>query len=297
MVVYRHVDGTLHQIVLDGGLSVTLADTQVLVRGVPVAANWVIGRDPSLLKAPDGLFCYYPDQLNQVQRLRWESGAEWSSDTAAIFAQPVYSLSQPGVVTSGAGLPFAHRMEIRQSDGLWDPFPNYRYWTNPDGEFSWVDSATGETRSFGAYTNNQWDADYFGATRLTLHNGVEVAATIGSYPSPLVAGDPVNDPDGYCDDCDCHLGTRPVAGGGRTACGHEDSYGGADLDACNCPQARSILFRPLADGVVNMTLEDLNDWILAASGLCMHLRPCSDCVPPGTFCVTSPPQSCVLPFD
>ncbi|MDI7267594.1 MAG: hypothetical protein QME96_06340, partial [Myxococcota bacterium] len=284
-VLYRHTDGTLHQVVLDYDLEVRLADCQVLVGGLAVTAHTEIGRDPALVSYQGGLRGYYANPWGWLREIRWVSGCNWIEDVPGPFAsRPIWAMNQPGVVPAGTEVPPAIRLEYRTWGSATFPFPLRRTWTNP-----------GRVFSFDSPVRNSWDADYRGATRLTLFNGVEVAAVAGIYPSALVAAHPHNDPDRVCALCDCHLGTRPDATGGRTACGHADGTRTADLDACNCPWARSLLFRPLADGVVNVTLEDVNDWLLIGSGMCSILRPCEDCVPPGFSCFRRYPESCVLP--
>ncbi|MBI5486173.1 MAG: hypothetical protein HY905_02450 [Deltaproteobacteria bacterium] len=295
MILYRHTDGTLHQVLLDHGLS-NAADDQITVGGAPVAASGLLGRDPALLWVDPTLYAYYVDAVDVVHQLRWIAGANWLED-ADVFAEPVISVTQPGVVATGVGLPFAIRLEVSHDTGdPVDPFPRWREWTNPWGHFSWRDS-TGDVHSNGSFMRDQWTADYRGATRLARFGDGEVAAAIGSYESPIFAAELQNDPSGVCAGCDCHLGTRPDASGGRTACGHVDGWGAADKTTCNCPNARQLEFRPLADGVVNATLLDFDDWSLPAGEMCRKLRPCTDCIPPSPtpVCAYSPPQSCRLP--
>ncbi|NMC68769.1 MAG: hypothetical protein GYA57_01730 [Myxococcales bacterium] len=293
VVMYRHWDGTLHQVLLDHRLQAE-PDEQVTVGGSPVIASNLLGRDPALLFPNSVLYAFYVDAAGTVRQLHWDGGPRWVEDTG-VFASPLLSVTQPGVATAGAGLPFAIRMEVRKPSGNpIAPFPKWREWTNPAGQFSWVDTG-GAAHSNGAYVRNVWDADYRGATRLALFNGVEVAASVGWDPSPLFAAEPQNDPTGVCRDCDCHLGTRPDASGGRTACGHPDGWGTEDRSACNCPFARQIFFRPLADGVVDMTLLDFDDWSLPGARMCSILRPCTDCVPPDASCMVAAPTPCQLP--
>jgi hypothetical protein len=161
-----------------------------------------------------------------------------------------------------------------------------RTWTDWKGTFA-----------FDSYVHNQWDAVYRGAVRLTLFNGVEIAAVNGLYDGvrPLVPN--LDGSNVVCLECDCHTGMRRLASGGVAGCGRPDTDARPDLDACECPHARSILFRPLADGVVNANLRDQNDWRLIGENMCSILRGCSECVPPGTACITMPPEPCTLPGE
>jgi hypothetical protein len=295
VLLYRATDGFLHQMLLSRGL-VPGSDEVINVGGSSVAASTRLGRDPGLLYDGEQLYAYYVDDSDQIHRLRWLGGVDWEEDTATAFATVLRSATQPALVMAGDGLPEAQRMEFRSSSrpGIVYPLPNRRTWTNSAGHFSWT-LPTGEVETFESFARNQWDTDYRGASRLTLFGGVEVAAEIGTYPTPVLAARPIVDPSGLCVDCDCHLGTRPDAAGGRTACGHPDGWGAADLDACDCPRARTILFRPLADGVVNLTLADFDDWPLVAQTMCQNLRGWADCHAPGTSGIVLEPSPCTLP--
>ncbi|NMC70211.1 MAG: hypothetical protein GYA57_09125 [Myxococcales bacterium] len=298
-VLYRHTDGTLHQVVLDERLEIVRSDEQVIVGGAPVPTAVMIGRDPALLFDDGILYAYYVAPGGRIRRLRWIPPARvWVDQTDEVFAERLMSVNQPSVVSSGDGLPRAHRLQYRSLEprAPLDPTPEWRLWTDANGRFSWT-LPDGTTRSYRAYSINMWDADYRGATRLALFNGVEVAARIGSYGSPLDATSPDNANAALCVGCDCHLGTRPDASGGRTACGHPDGWGASDRNACACPNARSVVVHPLADGILNARLEDHNDWQLVREKMCGVLRGpgAAECRPPGAPApIHLAPQPCVL---
>jgi hypothetical protein len=299
-IVYRHADGTLHQVVLDGQLEVVRADEQILVGGAPVPAATSIGRDPALLFDDGTLDAYYVAPGGSIRRLRWVPPARtWVDQTDEVFAARLRTINQPSVVASGDGLPRAHRLQYRSVAPAFplDPVPEWRLWTNPDGRFNWT-LPDGTIGSYQAHSINMWDADYRGATRLALFNGVEVAARIGAYGSPLDATNPDEADAALCIGCDCHLGTRPDASGGRTACGHPDGWGDVDRTACNCPNARTLVFHPLADGVLNARLKDHNDWLLVRERMCGVLRGpgAPECRAPGAPSpIAVGPQACVMP--
>jgi hypothetical protein len=157
----------------------------------------------------------------------------------------------------------------------------YRDWTDPAGIFA--------NESFA---HNKWYGAYRGGSRLALYRDTEVAAEIGLYDSRPLSLEP-DGSNATCMDCDCHKGMRRLAGGTTAGCGRPDDDPRPDLAACNCPNARGILFRPLADGVVNATLDDQNDWLQIPAGVCLNLRDrCEDCYAPGTTCILGPPIRC-----
>jgi hypothetical protein len=284
-ILYRHVDGTLHEVLVDATSLQVLGDQQIVVAGTPLLSTQ-LGRDPALLLRGNDLLAFAVSSSDQVFQLRSPtSGGGWTWDAAAV-PPTVRSVTQPGVVMAGSGLPSAVRIEYRRPSTNPDtPFPLRRSWTDPSGTFA-----------FDGNVRNGWFAAYRGGSRLALFNGVEVAAVAGLYPTrPMSPTGEGIDP--WCLDCDCHTGFRRLAGGGRAGCGLPAPPFGPDVpmkDLCECPNARSILFRPFADGTANIRLEDVNDWIIMRDGMCSRLRSYAECHPSGGTPMISV-QDCTLP--
>jgi hypothetical protein len=274
-IAWRYLDGTrytIRQLVLDDHLEYASPSEPVLVEGVEVEASDVIGRDPALLSVGDALYLIYISAYGEMRALRWIAENNWEDVQGVLFGGDTWqSVTQPALAAAGSGLPAAIRLEYRMDGGGGaDPYPLLRAWTNPSGTFA-----------FESFVRNKWDAAYRGAVRLTDFNGTEVAAVVGLYDAPLSAG-------GNCAECDCHKGIRRLPGGGYAGCGRDDADPTPDLDACLCSNARGILFRPIADGVINAVLGDHDDWSVMAVHVCTGIRGCAPCTRFPDACPASP---------
>ena len=272
-IVWRHFDGahySIRQMVLDDHLDNEMPTQQVLVGGVEIETSDLIGRDPALLSIAGELVLFYIAPDGQMKAVRWLSENHWQDVQDVLFGGTRrLSATQPGLAAAGRDLPAALRLEYRDDFGVGpDPFPLVRTWTDGSSRLA-----------FEGYVRNSGDADYRGAVRLSDFGGTEVAAVVGLYdPStPLSAGT-------NCTDCDCHTGMRRLSGGGYAGCGRDDADHAPDLNACFCPNARGILFRPFADGVINAVLEDHDDWSRMASRICVRIRGCEHCTTTGLPC-------------